>query len=70
MISAVLFGAFAILLIIGAPITVALGMAAMAAFMSIGKDVATLVQVAYNSVNSFYSDPAFLYTLIRTGSVP
>lgn len=62
MISAVLFGAFAILLIIGAPITVALGMAAMAAFMSIDKDVATLVQVAYNSVNSFpvMALPAFI----------
>jgi len=62
MISAVLFGAFAILLVIGAPITVALGMAAMAAFMSIGKDTATLVQVAYNSVNSFpvMALPAFI----------
>ena len=62
MISAVLFGAFAILLLIGAPITVALGMAAMAAFLSIGKDVATLVQVAYNSVNSFpvMALPAFI----------
>jgi C4-dicarboxylate transporter DctM subunit len=62
MISTVLFGAFLILLIIGAPITVALGMAAMAAFMSIDKDVATLVQVAYNSVNSFpvMALPAFI----------
>ena len=62
MISAVLFGAFAILLVIGAPITVALGMAAMAAFMSIGKDTATLVQIAYNSVNSFpvMALPAFI----------
>jgi C4-dicarboxylate transporter DctM subunit len=62
MISAVLFGAFVILLIIGAPITVALGMAAMAAFLSIAKDVATLVQVAYNSVNSFpvMALPAFI----------
>jgi len=62
MISAVLFGAFTILLVIGAPITVALGVAAMAAFMSIGKDVATLVQVAYNSVNSFpvMALPAFI----------
>jgi len=62
MISAVLFGAFAILLLMGAPIAVALGMAAMAAFMSIGKDVATLVQVAYNSVNSFpvMALPAFI----------
>jgi len=62
MISAVLFGAFAILLVIGAPITVALGVAAMTAFMSIGKDVATLVQIAYNSVNSFpvMALPAFI----------
>lgn len=62
MISAVLFGAFAILLIIGAPITVALGVAAMSAFMSIDKDVATLVQIAYNSVNSFpvMALPAFI----------
>ncbi len=37
-------------------------MAAMAAFMSIDKDVATLVQVAYNSVNSFpvMALPAFI----------
>jgi C4-dicarboxylate transporter, DctM subunit len=62
MISTVLFSAFGILLIIGAPITVALGMAAMAAFMSIGKDVSTLVQIAYNSVNSFpvMALPAFI----------
>jgi C4-dicarboxylate transporter DctM subunit len=62
MISAVLFGAFAILLLMGAPIAVALGMAAMAAFMSIGKDVATMVQIAYNSVNSFpvMALPAFI----------
>jgi len=53
MISSVLFGAFSILLVIGAPIAVALGMAAMAAFMSIDKDVTTLVQIAYNAVNSF-----------------
>ncbi|MCG8641084.1 MAG: TRAP transporter large permease [Desulfobacterales bacterium] len=62
MISSVLFGAFGILLVIGAPIAVALGMAAMAAFMSIDKDVTTLVQIAYNSVNSFpvMALPAFI----------
>jgi len=62
MISSVLFGAFGILLVIGAPITVALGMAAMTAFMSIGKDVTTMVQIAYNSVNSFpvMALPAFI----------
>ena len=62
MISSVLFGAFGILLVIGAPITAALGMAAMVAFMSIGKDVTTMVQIAYNSVNSFpvMALPAFI----------
>lgn len=62
MISSILFGAFGILLVIGAPITVALGMAAMVAFMSIGKDVTTMVQIAYNSVNSFpvMALPAFI----------
>ncbi|MFO7988717.1 MAG: TRAP transporter large permease [Thermodesulfobacteriota bacterium] len=62
MISSILFSAFGILLIIGAPIAVALGMAAMAAFMSIGKDVTTLVQIAYNAVNSFpvMALPAFI----------
>ena len=62
MISSVLFGAFSIMLVIGAPIAVALGMAAMAAFMSIGKDVTTLVQIAYNAVNSFpvMALPAFI----------
>jgi C4-dicarboxylate transporter DctM subunit len=37
-------------------------MAAMAAFMSIGKDVTTLVQIAYNAVNSFpvMALPAFI----------
>ncbi len=62
MISTVLFGSFGLLLIIGAPITVALGMAAMVAFMSIGKDITTMVQIAYNSVNSFpvMALPAFI----------
>jgi C4-dicarboxylate transporter DctM subunit len=62
MISSILFAAFGFLLVIGAPIAVALGMAAMAAFMSIGKDVTTLVQIAYNAVNSFpvMALPAFI----------
>jgi C4-dicarboxylate transporter, DctM subunit len=62
MISLVLFGSFTLLLVLGAPIAVALGMAAMAAFMSIGMDVNTLVQVAYNAVNSFpvMALPAFI----------
>ncbi len=62
MVSAILFGAFAFLLIIGAPITVALGMAAMGAFFFLGKDLTTLVQIAYNGVNSFpvMALPAFV----------
>ena len=62
MISSVLFGSFGFLLLIGAPIAVALGMAAMAAFMSIDKDITTMVQIAYNSVNSFpvMALPAFI----------
>jgi len=53
MVSSILFGVFIFLLLIGAPITVALGMAAMATFYFVGIDLTTLVQVAYNGVNSF-----------------
>jgi C4-dicarboxylate transporter, DctM subunit len=53
MVSSILFGVFILLLLIGAPITVALGMAAMATFSFLGIDLTTLVQVAYNGVNSF-----------------
>ncbi|HDR14495.1 MAG TPA: TRAP transporter large permease [Desulfobacteraceae bacterium] len=53
MVSSILFGVFIFLLLIGAPITVALGMAAMATFSFLGIDLTTLVQVAYNGVNSF-----------------
>lgn len=62
MVSTILFGAFAILLLIGAPIAVALGMAAMGAFSFLGKDLTTLVQIAYNGVNSFpvMALPAFI----------
>lgn len=49
----VLFCVFGALLLLGAPIAIALGMAAMGAFMVVGQDLTTLVQIAFNSVNSF-----------------
>ncbi|MEO5696298.1 MAG: C4-dicarboxylate ABC transporter permease, partial [Burkholderiaceae bacterium] len=48
-----LFGGFILLLLIGAPITVALGGAGMAAYMVLDKDPIALVQIAFNSVGSF-----------------
>ncbi|TYT74702.1 TRAP transporter large permease [Desulfobotulus mexicanus] len=58
----VLFGCFILLLLMGAPITVALGAAAMAAFLSVGQDLSTMVQIAFSSVNSFpiMALPAFV----------
>lgn len=58
----VLFASFGVLLLIGAPITVALGTAAMGAFLVVGQDLSTLVQVAFNAVNSFpiMALPAFV----------
>lgn len=61
-ITTILFGCFGILLLIGSPITVALGVAAMAAFIYVGQDLSSLVQIAFNSVNSFpiMALPAFV----------
>ena len=58
----VLFSCFGILLLMGAPITVALGAAAMGAFLVVGQDLSTLVQVAFSSVNQFpiMALPAFV----------
>ncbi len=58
----VLFLSFALLLFMGAPITVSLGVAAMAAFFTVGQDLSTLVQVAFSSVNQFpiMALPAFV----------
>lgn len=58
----VLFGVFVLLLLIGSPITLALGMASLAAFFYIGQDLSTLVTIAFNSVNSFpiMALPAFV----------
>lgn len=59
---ALLFGSFAILLLIGAPITVSLAGAAMAAFLVLGKNPISFVQIAFTSVGSFplMALPAFV----------
>lgn len=59
---ALLFGSFAILLLIGAPITVSLAGAAMAAFLVLGKNPISFVQIAFTSVGSFplMALPAFI----------
>jgi len=58
----ILFGGFVLLLLLGAPITVALGGAAMGAYMALDKDPIALVQIAFNSVGSFplMALPAFV----------
>ena len=57
-----LFGSFGILLLLGAPITLALGVASMSALFFLGNDLVYLVQVAYTSVDSFpiMALPAFI----------
>lgn len=52
-IAEVLFLVFGVLLIIGTPIMVALGMAAMACFMMVGKDLNNMIQMAASSLTSF-----------------
>lgn len=58
----VLFGSFLGLLLIGAPITVSLGVSAMAAFMYLDENPIKLVQIAFRSVGSFplMALPAFI----------
>lgn len=58
----ILFGGFLLLLLLGAPITVALGGAAMGAYMVLDKDPIALVQIAFTSVGSFplMALPAFV----------
>lgn len=58
----ILFGAFLGLLLIGAPITVSLGVSAMGAFVYLGDDPIKLVQIAFRSVGSFplMALPAFI----------
>jgi C4-dicarboxylate transporter DctM subunit len=58
----ILFGAFLALLLIGAPITVSLGVSALVAFMYAGDNPIKLVQIAFTSVGSFplMALPAFI----------
>jgi len=58
----VLFGCFALLLLFGSPIAVALGVSAMLTFLYVGTDLSSIVQIAFNSVNSFpiMALPAFV----------
>lgn len=58
----VLFGTFLGLLVIGAPITVALGAAALFSFLYLGQNPIKFVQIAFTSVGSFplMALPAFI----------
>ncbi|WP_338030513.1 TRAP transporter large permease [Pseudothioclava nitratireducens] len=49
----ILFGCFAFLMLIGAPITVALGVSALAAMFYLGDNPIKMVQMAWSSVGSF-----------------
>ncbi|MBM1174779.1 TRAP transporter large permease [Microvirga arabica] len=61
-ITLILFGTFAVLLLIGAPITVALGISALVSFLYIGENPIQFVQIAFTSVGSFplMALPAFI----------
>lgn len=48
-----LFGTFFIMLLIGSPIVVALGVSALSVYLYNGEDFSSLIVLAYNSVNSF-----------------
>jgi len=58
----VLFGSFLALLVIGAPITVALGVSALASFLYLDENPIKFVQIAFTSVGSFplMALPAFI----------
>ena len=58
----ILFGSFLVLLLIGAPITVSLGVSALAAFLYLEENPIKLVQIAFTSVGSFplMALPAFI----------
>lgn len=58
----VLFGGFLLLLFIGAPITVALGVSTMATFLILDENPIKFVQIAFTSVGSFplMALPAFI----------
>lgn len=58
----ILFISFTVLLLLGGPIALALGAAAMITFLYDGQDLSSLVQIAFSSVNSFpiMALPAFV----------
>lgn len=58
----ILFGTFLALLLLGAPVTVSLGAAALATYFFLGKNPITMVQIAFRSVGSFplMALPAFI----------
>ncbi len=58
----ILFGAFLVLLVLGAPITVSLAVSALAVYLVLDIDPVAMVQIAYTSVGSFplMALPAFV----------
>lgn len=58
----VLFGSFLVLLLIGAPITVALGVSSLISFLVLEENPIKFVQIAFTSVGSFplMALPAFI----------
>ena len=58
----ILFGVFGVLLLIGAPIMVALGASAMAVYIYNGEDFTSLVSLGFNAIDSFpiLALPAFI----------
>lgn len=58
----VLFGAFFLLLVLGAPIAISLGVAALATYLSLGENPLAFVQMAFTSVGAFplMALPAFI----------
>ena len=48
-----LFGLFFIMLLLGAPIVVALGVSAMSVYILNGDDFSSMIVLAYNAVDSF-----------------
>ncbi|MFD1007986.1 MULTISPECIES: TRAP transporter large permease [Oceanisphaera] len=58
----ILFGSFLLLLLLGAPISVSLGVSALASFLYLGDNPIKLVQIAFTSVGSFplMALPAFI----------
>lgn len=58
----VLFGTFFLLLVLGAPIAISLGVAALATYLSLGENPLAFVQMAFTSVGAFplMALPAFI----------